>query len=356
MLIERRTIHLRDATPGVVETHQAPFDRDVARTVAGLWQDAFGATEYGVRRLLGELDGYEETCRDVLFLVRLVDPGDSRSEGTIVGTSWYVVAKDNPRLGLLGGVLATPQVRRRGIATLATEATLAHFERHGGQAIYLGTVNPEALRVYEKIGFTTYSGIVRRALVGSARERGDSFDASYFRVVGSTTIRAATWGDQTGISALYFGPNDAVLLDAPTGKFESRVAAQTSCVGFYPPLRDSTVGRAGLLAVLETDDHRIVGTVALHRHLATPVARRAAIDFCIVPGVDGADQLLAFALAHAARLDLTSVVAYVCERDELKAAALARVGFQWVATIPQAVEVDGAEYRLLVFQSTRMAT
>jgi ribosomal protein S18 acetylase RimI-like enzyme len=350
MLIERRAIALRDGTPGVVETYQPPFEFDLARSVASIWQDTFGSLEFCARRLLGEHVGYEETARDYLFVVRRAESKDEEAARSIVGTSWYVVGKDNPRIGLLGGVWAAPQVRRLGIASEATVATLAHFERQGGEAIYLGTVNPDALRIYERLGFTTYSGIVRRALVGGARDREETFDASYFRAAGPTSVREATWGDHPGISALYFAPNDTVLLDAPTGKFASRVSPQTSCVGHLPPIWESTVGRAGLLAVLETDDRRIVGTVALHRRAPPPVARRAILDFCLAPGVDRSDQLLDFALARAGRQGLTSLAAYVCDRDESKAVALVSAGFRHVATIPRALEVDGEELGLRVFQ------
>jgi GNAT superfamily N-acetyltransferase len=350
MQIERRKIRLRDGTPGVVETHQPPFDPVLARSVASIWQDPFGSTEFCARRLLGEISGYEESNRDYLFVIRMAEPGGDDSARSIVGTSWYVVGKENPRIGLLGGVWAEPKVRRVGIATLATEATLRHFERQGGEAIYLGTVNPDALRIYERLGFTTYSGIVRRALVGGARDGGATFDASYFRAPGPTTVREATWGDHAGISALYFAPNDAILLDAPTGKFASRLSPQTSCVNSYPPLWESTFGRAGLVGVLETEDRRIVGTVAVHRRSALPVARRAILDFCLAPGVHRADQLLDFAVAWAGRQGLTSLVAYVCERDDSKSAALARADFQLVAAIPRALEVEGGDVGVQVLQ------
>jgi hypothetical protein len=140
------------------------------------------------------------------------------------------------------------------------------------------------------------------------------------------------------------------LLDAPTGKFASRLSPQTSCVNSYPPLWESTFGRGGLVAVLETDDRHIVGTVALHRRAPHPVARRAILDLCLAPGVDRPQQLLDFALAWADRQGLTSLAAYVCERDPSKAVALANAGFRPVATIPRALEVDGEELGLRVFQ------
>jgi RimJ/RimL family protein N-acetyltransferase len=345
MLLERQSIHLLDATPAVVETHQPPFAPELARAVAQLWQDAFGATEYGVRRLLGEYAEYEQAARDYLFLVRLDDRPDPEARGPIVGTAWYVVPADNPRVGLLGGVLALPSARRRGIATIATRACVDHFERQGGQAIYLGTVNPDAWRVYEKLGFTTYSGVVRRALVGEAREFGDTFDANYFRVAGPTSVRAATWGDQAGVSALYFGPHSTVLLDAPTGTFARDASPLSSCVGFYPRLWDSTLGRAGRLAVLLTDDRRVLGTLALHRRLAAPEAHRATLDFCVAPSAaDRAEQLLAFAREEARRLELTSLEASACERDASKLAALTRAGFRAVALVPEAFEIAGTAH------------
>jgi hypothetical protein len=88
----------------------------------------------------------------------------------------------------------------------------------------------------------------------------------------------------------------------------------------------------------------------VHRRSAPPVARRAILDFCLAPGVNRADQLLDFVVAWAERQPLASIVAYVCERDESKSTALARAGFQMVATIPRALEVEGGDVGVRVLQ------
>jgi GNAT superfamily N-acetyltransferase len=342
VLSETRSVALRDGDAVVVEVHAPPYDPGVAREVARLLQEAFGSAEFGVRRLLGELPDYERGSRDYLFLVR------TGRDGAIVGTSWYGVSAANPRLGLLGDVLAVPGDRRRGIGTIATAANLEHFAARGGEAMYLGTVNPEALRIYEKLGFATYSGLVKRALMGRAAADPDGFDRAYFRADGPTRVRPVHWGDHAGLSALYFAPRDAALLDAPTSKYASWVAPQPSCVGFYPPLRDSTVGRGGALGVLETADGRILGAVALHRRIPPPEGRRAILDYCLASAAaDRAVQLLGYGLAEAERLGVR-LTAEVCERDELKASALRDAGFRVVATIPDAFVIEETSYRRVV--------
>jgi hypothetical protein len=126
------------------------------------------------------------------------------------------------------------------------------------------------------------------------------------------------------------------------------VAPQPSCVGFYPPLRDSTVGRGGALGVLETDDGRILGAVALHRRTPPPEGRRAILDYCLAPAAgDRAGQLLAYALAEAERLGVR-LAAEICERDELKASALRDAGFRVVATTPDAFVIEGSSYGRVV--------
>jgi hypothetical protein len=342
VLGETRSVALRDGDVAVVEVHEPPYDRDVAREVAWLLREAFGSGDLAIRRLLGELPDYERGSRDYLFLVR------APPRGAIVGTSWYGTSAANPRLGLLGDVLAVPGDRRRGIGTIATSANLEHFAEHGGEAMYLGTVNPAAFRIYEKLDFATYSGLVRRALLGRAAADPDGFDRAYWRADGPTRVRPAHWGDQAGLLALYFAPHATALLDAPTGKYASWVAPQPACVGFYPPLRDSTVGRTGALGVLETEDGRIVGAVALHRRTLPPEERHATLDYCLAPAAgDRADQLLRYGLTEAERLGVR-LTAEICERDELKAGALRDAGFRVVAILPDVFVIEGIAYGRVV--------
>jgi ribosomal protein S18 acetylase RimI-like enzyme len=71
--------------------------------------------------------------------------------------------------GELWGVFVSPEARRTGLAT----ALLARLMRHAANAVdeirlTVGATNAEAMRLYEKAGFTAY-GLERRALKVNGR-------------------------------------------------------------------------------------------------------------------------------------------------------------------------------------------
>ena len=91
---------------------------------------------------------------------------------TVLGTSWILVG--GARVGVLEmdvgditfvrSLVIVPEMQRRGLGTLVMREVLAAAARRGQDvALEVLTVNPEARRLYERLGFVEESGTAERA-------------------------------------------------------------------------------------------------------------------------------------------------------------------------------------------------
>ena len=76
--------------------------------------------------------------------------------GAIIGSGSYIRPAKSREIAALGEVFTKPAHRRKGIALAVCQAALDHFLASGGRAMYLGTRNPAAERVYRRVGFRGY--------------------------------------------------------------------------------------------------------------------------------------------------------------------------------------------------------
>ena len=93
------------------------------------------------------------------------------SEEQTISTAIVISPLALPSLGGLGEVCTAPRSRGEGLATRICQQLVKDFQRAEGLALFLGTVNPDAARIYERLG---WQHINRSKLVGTsvaARQR-----------------------------------------------------------------------------------------------------------------------------------------------------------------------------------------
>ena len=121
---------------------QPPLPAALVDELLVFWQDIF-QTDYRLFRSI--LNGDErEHNRDVFYLVR---DGDRT-----VGSCHLTFPVADPALGGLGEVATAPAARGRGIASELCAMARDDFRRAGGSALFLGTANPAAARIYHRLG------------------------------------------------------------------------------------------------------------------------------------------------------------------------------------------------------------
>ena len=157
-----------------------------------------------------------------------------RIAGKLAGACLVASSPALPDLGGLGEVATTSDARRTGIATALTQQALGDFEEHGGRALFLGTVNPAAARIYHRLGWRKLAGanLMVNVIGGESPEE---FIVDYFQQVRGETVsvRAPSPADRAPMIPLLIAPHDWQVLDSNTGMMSTRYAVQDSCLGLY---------------------------------------------------------------------------------------------------------------------------
>jgi hypothetical protein len=237
------------------------------------------------------------------------------------------------------------------VATTLVGGACERFDAAGGRLLYLGTMNPAARRIYERLGFRPIdarpenppgeTSILCRAAPGAAPDEGF---APGRRVV----ARPASWRDMAAVAPLYLWPHPCVLADAAIALPSSRVVAPRRCVRIFWELWKS-VEQGGRWSVLENESGWLVAS-ALARPEPAPAgpSRAFSVDFFWHP--DYSVEAAGFVAAWLEEVEAAAgrpCAMLVCEGDAWKMREARKLGFDRAAGAAGAVELDGRKVPLL---------
>ena len=204
--------------------HDTPIEAGLVDELLDLWLPIFdGGIDLTREALLGE---EAPDARITAYTRRL--------GGKLAGACLVASSDSVPSLEGLGEVATSPEARRSGIATALTQQALDDFRERGGRALFLGTVNPAAARIYHRLGWRKIAGanLMVNVLGGESPEE---FFVDYFRRLRSeqVCVRTPSPGDRAPMIPLLTMPHDWQALDFNTGMMSTRYAVQGSCLGLY---------------------------------------------------------------------------------------------------------------------------
>lgn len=286
---------------------------ELASEFTEFWEETFETSYDGFQNML---DGHESTDnQDIIYVMR---QGEQ-----LVGTCHLTISRASPQLGGLGEVATAPEFRRQGIGSLLCEYAHNDFRRHGGEALFLGTVNPDAARVYHRLGWRKLAGATVMALIVQG-DSPEAFLVDYFRKSGPVAITDGGPAMRIPMIPLLVCPHDWQVLDANVAMFSTRYVVQSSCMGLYP--RYEALGRdeASAWFGMHGDQERLVG-------LAT--ARLDASGACQVDGfthgrfLDAWADLMQAAMQWGAAVGAMKWSATISIEDEDKRARFESLGF-----------------------------
>ena len=304
------------------ERREAPLPQELAKELFAFWREIFGHGDPDVPLgvFLGEEDAHN---RLINYLER-----DGEGDGApIAGTCGTTIGRANPRIAGFGEVATRPAARGRGIATRLCRQALEEFTEQGGEAIFLGTGNPAAARIYHRLGWRKLAGSNVWAAIASGASP-EEYLVDYFRAPSDVSIAPGDASLRVPMIPLLLAPHDWQVLDGnlPEPMLSTRYATQNSCMGlcrrYYALVKGGGAGAAWFSA--KTDDHRVVG-------IAT--ARVTASNACNVDGFaharfDGAfESLIEAAVAWGEGRGADRLTAVVPIEDEDKRARLEALGF-----------------------------
>ena len=155
-----------------------------------------------------------------------------RLNGKLAGACLVATSEATPSLGGFGEVATSSDARRSGIATALSQQALDDFREQGGQALFLGTSNPDAARIYFRLGWRKLAGANLMVNISNC-DSPEEFLVDYFRGLGSATVRTPTPADRAPMIPLLVSPHDWQVLDFNTSMLSTRYAVQGSCLGLY---------------------------------------------------------------------------------------------------------------------------
>ena len=299
-----------------VEALEAPIKRERIEEFQAFWRRCFKQSDEDFRDVYTGKEAKHN--RDIVYV--------ARKDGQPAGTAHLTICKSDPSLGGLGGVLTDPEFRGMGIATRLCCMVRDDFRAWGGRALFLGTDNPVAFRVYRRCGWRKLAGANVMVLMTNG-ESPEGFLEGYFGKRRRVTIIGATPAVRIPMIPLIVAPHDWELLDANAGICSTRYAIQKSCMGLYPRYEMIPAGGKGAWFAACADDGRTVG-------LAT--ARLRDSGECQVDGFvheNFADEwrpLMRSIMGWAEEAGEAGLLAEVSVEDEDKGALFESFGFREV--------------------------
>jgi len=275
--------------------------------------------------------------RDIIYL--------AREGGRVVGTCRLTISRACPWLAGLGGVATAPQYRGRGIAARLCAWARDDFRDQNGVAVFLGTANPAAARVYARVGWRRLPGTEVMALItdGSSPE---AFLLDHFRrEYRSVSVTRGSPCARIPMIPLIVSPHDWQVMDAQVNIFSTRHACQRSCMGLYPRYQ-RLAARGGLWFAAETDDHRTVAlaTARMDEDGAGQIDGFAHANF---PSARAA--VIRTAIEWTTEMGTDKVWARLSEEDEEKQRFFESLGFHKVGRA-ESFTLDGRQVGAVRFE------
>ena len=227
---------------------EAPLEPGLVDELFAFWEPIFGGPiDVTPETLLGS----EGTQSRIMVYTR-------RLGSRLAGACLVASSRTLPTLGGLGEVATSPEARRTGIATELTRQARDDFVDRGGQALFLGTVNYAAARIYFRLGWRKLAGVNLMVNVLDGRSP-EEFLVDYFRGVGPVEVREPSPADRAPMIPLLVSPHDWQALDFNTGMMSTRYAVQDSCLGLYRRYVALTNGGRGAWFCASDDKGQLAG-------------------------------------------------------------------------------------------------
>jgi len=233
--------------------YEVPISEALIDELFPFWASIFGEVLPDIARevFLGAEDAYNG---GTLYL--------QRDGERLASTCFTMQSKTVPSLAGFSEVATDPQFRGKGIATELCGRAVEDFRAAGGEAFFLGTVNPAAARVYHRLGWRKLAGanVMANILSGNSPE---AFLVDYFSVEKATVMEASA-ADRIPMIPLILCPHDWQVLDANTSVCSTRYATQNSCMGLYVRYERIQMGGGAWFAA-RTAKKKVVGLSTARR-------------------------------------------------------------------------------------------
>lgn len=257
-----------------------PLNISTVREMYSLWETAFGA-DVEPDLAPSVLAGKEKAFNDVKVYSELM-------AGSMVATAVSVSPLPLRSIGAIGEVATHPDSRNKGLATDLCRQVVEDFRRNEGEALFLGTENPHAARIYERLGWE-YVPNTRLMVNLMKEETAQEFLERYFWRLTPVDVRIGQAVSRIPVIPLVIVPHHWAILDANTSIISTRIEKQSSCLRLYNRYQRLREKSQGEWFSLVTKDQKILGLSS-----AIKLAKRSyQVDgFCHAAYAEHFDRLI----------------------------------------------------------------
>ena len=231
--------------------YETPIGEDLAKELFAFWEKIFGPEDPDIP--IGVFLGEESQHNRHVVLAE-------RDRDVLAGTCGILTPRANPEFAGIGEVATRPDYRGQGIAGRLCRQALDEFASNGGEAVFLGTENPDAARIYRRLGWRKIANSTDYVNITSG-DSPEEYLADYFRTPAPVNIVPGDASLRVPMIPLLLTPHDWQVLDGnlPAPMISTRYAEQNSCMGlcrkyYYLVKRDNAAWFAA-----KTSDGRLVG-------------------------------------------------------------------------------------------------
>jgi len=320
------------------EISEKGLDEQMISELIALWQEIFQTGYSSFRPVL-----FGEECisnRDIIFV--------ARQDGKIIGTSHLTISITNPELGGLGEVCTLPESRGMGLATRLCKMALDQFVGSGGKALFLGTSNPVAARIYTNLGWQKIPGSNVMVYL-TDNIPADNYLQIYFAVGDRINVLSGSASDRIPVIPLILFPHEWHVLDSNIGLYSTRFSLQRSCMGLYPRYQSMRSDYDGNWLVARNGINQVTGLISYR----IDKLKRCYIDGFMHPGYLGhwgffIDEAMSLAAEHGASSFLANLSSY----DNEKIALFKSSSFRLTGEIYQSI-IDNHEISFRIWRKQR---
>ena len=293
---------------------EAPLEPALVEELFEFWLPIFGLPN----------DLNPETLLGLETPQSLISAYTSRLEDRMAGTCLVIRSPVMPDLGGFSEVATSPHARRTGIATTLSRQARDDFREAGGEALFLGTVNPDAARIYFRLGWRKFAGAnVMVNVTGDVSP--EEYLVNLFRGLGPATVGPATPGDRVPMIPLLLSPHDWQGLDLNVDMLSTRYAVQDSCLGLYRRYSAMAKDGPGAWFCARTESGHVVGVSSA---LVVENEGCRVDGFAHLDSLDSWTPLLQSAIEWCTSQNASSVWTTVSFEDEEKLALYESIGFR----------------------------
>ena len=318
---------------------EIPLESEATWEVEALYLKVFEYCDYSVRSAL--LGKYRDSLCCSLAL--------ARRQGRLVGAAVLQYRPSKASVAIVGPVAVDEKYRRMGIGTELVRELISIAEARGIRTMYLGVSKSSmAARLYKRLGFAEYRGIVMRYMFCPE----DEFEEQYFGKSSYMRIRRAGWGDFPGVIVLASFPCKMQAFDFRRSIFSSKYVEPARFFSIFPEMMQAFSQRGGYANVLVCGTAENVVGIAHVRSLATEAQEHMAeLDFYVHDNfVEEAELLVRTTLIQSVTLGSKTVACYCPAGDKVKWGILEGVGARQVAVLTGHIRLNEKYDDVLVYQ------